>query len=251
SMEKKFLPDFYQDIETKFNGDIDRFTDDLFDRSLFANIDKINKWMKNPVVKYEDDPAVRIIKQVEAKKGEISKKLREFENSVKNQQAAYYNYAANSITGAYYPNADKTVRITYGQVAPLTTPEGVKHSYQTTLEGVIKKENSTNRDFFLPQTMKDLWNKKDFGRYAVNGDVPVSFIVNADVTGGNSGSPMMNAKGELIGLLYDCNWESMTRDYNFDKELHRAICLDVRYLLFVVEKYGNSKHLVDEILGSK
>lgn len=251
SLDKKFLPDFYQEIETKFNGDIDRFTDDLFNRSLFANIDKINKWMKNPVVSYEDDPAVRIINQIDAKRGEVSKKVNELENSIKKQQSAYYNYGESSITGAYYPNADRTIRITYGQIVPLTTPEGVKHSYQTTLDGVIKKESPTNRDFFLPQKMKDLCNKKDFGGYVVDGDVPVSFIVNADVTGGNSGSPMMNAKGELIGLLYDCNWESMTRDYNFDKDLHRAICLDVRYLLFVVEKYGNSKHLIDEILGSK
>lgn len=251
SLDKKFLPAFYNDIETEYNGDIDRFIDDMYNNSIFANRDKINDWMKNPTTKYEDDSAVKIIEQIAAKRKEISEKVSALENSVKKQQAAYYNYCDNSISGAYYPNADKTMRITYGQIVPLTTPEGVKHSHQTTLAGIIKKENPSNRDFFLPQTMKNLWNKKDFGRYAVNNDVPVSFIVNADVTGGNSGSPMMNAKGELIGLLYDCNWESMTRDYNFDKELHRAICLDVRYLLFVIEKYGNSKHLVDEILSSK
>ena len=150
--------------------------------------------------------------------------------------------------GDYYPNADKTIRLSYGTVCDLLLPDGTEKPFQTMLSGVMAKEQPDNPEFRLPSKLKSLWQQKDFGTYAINGDVPVDFITNGDVTGGNSGSPMLNAQGELIGLVFDCNWESMTRDFNYDQNLHRVICLDVRYLLFITEKYAGMKRLVDEIL---
>ena len=116
------------------------------------------------------------------------------------------------------------------------------------LSGVIAKEQPDNPDFHLPEKLKSLWEQKDFGSYGNNEDVPADFITNGDVTGGNSGSPMLNAQGELMGLVFDCNWDSMTRDFNYDQNLHRVICLDVRYVLFITEKYAGMKNIVDEIL---
>lgn len=251
SLDTKFYPEFFSEIETQFGGDVDKFVDDMYKNSIFANLQTVQAWMKSPTRKYAEDKAVIVSEQIAKKRDEISSTHRKLEKSIQSNQSLYYKYVADSQSGIYYPNADKTMRLTYGQIKPLTTPEGVKHGYQTYFSEVIKKEDPNNSDFYLTPKMKELWAAKDFGRYGANGDIPVSFIVNADVTGGNSGSPIMNAKGELIGLLYDCNWESMTRDYNFDLNLHRAICLDVRYMLYIVEKYGNAKHIINEILETK
>lgn len=251
SLDQKFYPDFFSEIETQFGGNIDKFVDNLYENSIFANLQTVQAWMKNPTRKYDEDKAVIVSEQIEKKRNEISNTHRKLDNSINENKSLYYKYVADSQSGIYYPNADKTMRLTYGQIKPLTTLEGVKYGCQTYFSEVIKKEDPNNSDFYLTPKMKDLWIAKDFGKYGTNGDIPVSFIVNADVTGGNSGSPIMNAKGELIGLLYDCNWESMTRDYNFDLNMHRAICLDVRYMLYIVEKYGNAKHIIDEILETK
>jgi hypothetical protein len=111
----------------------------------------------------------------------------------------------------------------------------------------MEKEDSDNWEFVVPQKLKDLYNAKDFGRYGENGKMPVAFISTNDITGGNSGSPIMNAKGELIGLAFDGNWEAMSGDIVFEKNLQRTINVDIRYVLFIIEKYAGAKRLVDEM----
>ena len=126
--------------------------------------------------------------------------------------------------------------------------DGAVYEYQTTLDGVMQKEDPTNWEFVVPDRLKQLWQAKDFGRYALeDGRMPVCFIVDTDNTGGNSGSPVFNARGELIGTAFDRNYEGLTGDIAFRPSSQRAACVDIRYTLFIIEKYAGASHLIDEL----
>ena len=150
-----------------------------------------------------------------------------------------------------YPDANLTMRLTYGSVKSYSPRDAVLYNYYTTLDGVMEKEDPDNWEFVVPEKLKELYDAKDFGRYAmeVNGEtkMPVAFISNNDITGGNSGSPIMNSKGELIGLAFDGNWEAMSGDIIFEPELQRCINVDIRYVLFIVDKFGGAGYLLDEM----
>jgi hypothetical protein len=140
------------------------------------------------------------------------------------------------------------MRFTYGKVGGYSPKDGVIYNYYTTLEGVMEKEDPNNWEFVVPARLKDLWKAGDFGEYAMaDGKMPVAFLSNNDITGGNSGSPIMNANGELIGLAFDGNWESMSSDVMFEPMLQRCINVDIRYVLFIMDKFGGARHLVDEM----
>jgi hypothetical protein len=140
------------------------------------------------------------------------------------------------------------MRITYGQVLPYSPRDGVDYHYYTTLKGVMEKENPENPvEFTVEPRLKELYQNKDYGRYGVKGEMPVAFLSNNDITGGNSGSPVINGKGELIGIAFDGNWEAMSGDVAFEPELQRTISVDIRYVLFVIDKFAGAGHLVDEM----
>jgi hypothetical protein len=149
-----------------------------------------------------------------------------------------------------YPDANSTLRLTYGKVRALPADKrnDAKVNNYTTLEGMIKKYKPGNSEFDLFPKMLDMYNNKDFGRYAdPKGYMPVNFLTDNDITGGNSGSPVLNGKGELIGLAFDGNIEAMAGDVIFDKKLQRTINVDIRYVLWLIEKYSGAKHIVDEM----
>ena len=147
-----------------------------------------------------------------------------------------------------YPDANSTCRLTYGTVQGYTTKEGKKYIYYTSMQGVIDKEDPTNYEFRVPARQKELFEARDFGQYAgPDGDVPVCFLTNLDITGGNSGSPVMDAEGNLIGLAFDGNWEAMSGDVIFEPELQRCICVDIRYVLWMMDKFGGAGYLLDEM----
>jgi len=140
------------------------------------------------------------------------------------------------------------MRITYGNVWSYEPKDAVVYKHYTTLSGVMQKENPDNFEFIVPEKLKELHSKKDYGRYAdMNGDMAVGFLTNNDITGGNSGSPVINGRGELIGTAFDGNWEAMSGDIAFEPELQRCISVDIRYTLFIIDKFAGASHLVDEM----
>ena len=147
-----------------------------------------------------------------------------------------------------YPDANSTLRLTYGSVQAYQPKDGVNYSFYTTIEGVMEKYVPGDYEFDLPSGLIDLYNKKDYGQYAnAAGQLPVGFITNNDITGGNSGSPVINGNGELIGLAFDGNWEAMSGDIVFDPKYKRCINVDIRYVLFIVDKYFGASNIIDEL----
>ena len=151
-----------------------------------------------------------------------------------------------------YPDANSTMRLTYGTIQNYDPRDAVTYKYYTTLQGVVDKYKPGDYEFDLPQRLIDLNNKKEYGRYGSSkGYMPVCFLTTNDITGGNSGSPVMNDKGELIGLAFDGNWESMSGDIVFEPELQRCICVDIRYVLFYIDKYAGGTRLIEELVIRK
>ena len=139
------------------------------------------------------------------------------------------------------------MRLTFGTVVPYYPRDAVFYDYLTTLDGVFEKEDPTNDEFIVPDKLKTLWKTKNYGDYGVDGQLPVNFLSTNDITGGNSGSPVINAKGELIGCAFDGNWEAMASDIHVFSDVTRTISVDARYILFVIDKFANAGHLLEEM----
>jgi hypothetical protein len=150
-----------------------------------------------------------------------------------------------------YPNANSSMRLTYGKVTDYNPSADIKYSYYTTLDELITKGETNNPDFTVPAKLKDLYKAKDFGRYGENGVMKTCFISNNDVTGGNSGAPVINGDGELVGICFDINWEATSVPIAFDPELQRSINLDARYMLFLIDKFAGATNLLNEMTIKK
>jgi hypothetical protein len=147
----------------------------------------------------------------------------------------------------FYPDANFTMRLTYGTVGDYDPRDAVHYKHYTTLKGVMEKEDPTDVEFIVEPRLKELFETKDFGPYGKDGVMPVCFTTDNDITGGNSGSPVLNGNGELIGLAFDGNWESISVDIAFEPELAKCINVDIRYVLFIIDKFAGATHLVEEM----
>ncbi|MEG1635872.1 MAG: S46 family peptidase, partial [Rikenellaceae bacterium] len=147
----------------------------------------------------------------------------------------------------FYPDANSTIRIAYGTVEGFKAADAVNYAHQSTLEGIIEKDNPDIYDYNVPQRLRDLHKTKDYGRWGVDGTVPVAFIASNHTTGGNSGSPVLNDKGELIGINFDRCWESTMSDIKYDRDLCRNISVDIRYIMFLIDKFAGASYLQDEM----
>lgn len=244
------LPAFYTTIQKDFKGNYDAYVDHCYDNSIFSNEANFNKFIKKPTVKaIEKDPMTAYVR---AKYDLMDKLGNELAESMKGMDLLHKTYV-RGLCEMYSPepkapDANFTVRLTYGNVKSYNPKDGVHYKYYTTLKGVMEKEDPTNPEFVVPTKLKELYETKDFGRYALpNGDMPACFLTTNDITGGNSGSPVINGNGELIGAAFDGNWESLSGDINFDNNLQRCIAVDIRYVLFIIDKLGGCKHLIDEM----
>ncbi|SMC88118.1 S46 family peptidase [Pedobacter nyackensis] len=246
SLPADLRPDVFELKKLDTDAQIDQYVDELFKNSLFTDYAKLDRWFKNPIASISDDPVAQLMKSIDKKQTEVFKEAELNARKIYRIVESYYNSISDFKSGKYYPDADKSIRLSYGTVSDLVL-DNKTVPYQTTLSELIAKADTVNKDYFLNKDLQVLWQKKDYGKYAVNGEMPVCFVTNGDVTGGNSGSPMMNAKGQIIGLVFDCNWESMTREFNYEKDLNRVICVDVRYLLFVTEKFSGTNRIIGEI----
>ncbi len=250
ALTKEELPDFYQTIEKKYKGDYNAYVDDLFDKSIFSSRESLDKFLKKPSKKAIDrDPATAYSR---SKINKIQEVAKEYAGRTGNLDLLHKAYIRGlnemKLPVPSYPDANFTIRLTYGNVKSYDPKDGVHYQYYTTTDGILEKEDPENPEFVVPAKLKELIQKKDFGRYAMaDGTMPVCFLTTNDITGGNSGSPVIDGEGNLIGCAFDGNWESLSGDINFDNDLQRCIALDIRYMLFILDKLGGCKHLIDEM----
>ena len=251
-MNPDLCPNFLKVANKKYKGDWTKYVDDLYKASIFANQENLGKYMLKPNAKQlEKDPMILAGKEVM----EIAKQLGEAvpQKSKDNLKRGIRDFTdgilqLNEGRRLVAPDANSTIRLTYGNVMSYDPKDGVNYKYYTTLKGVLEKEDPENSEFIVPARLKELYAKKEFGRYANRrGEMPTCFITNNDITGGNSGSPVINAKGVLIGLAFDGNSEAMSGDIDFEENLQRCICLDSRYMLWVIDVYAGAKNLIEEI----
>jgi hypothetical protein len=247
----RFHPDFFvKVVDKKFKGDIDKFVDNMFARSVFANEAKLNAFLNKPVIKtLESDPVFLTTTSIYKMAEEVSKELSRFDAGLSAGKRLWIASLMEMIPEkTRYPDANSTMRLTYGTIQDYDPKDAVTYKYYTTLQGVVDKYKPGDYEFDLPKRLIDLNTKKEFGRYgSLKGYLPVCFLTTNDITGGNSGSPVMNGQGELIGLAFDGNWESMSGDIAYEPELQRTIVVDIRYVLWVMDVYAGAKHLVDEM----
>ncbi len=233
-------------------GDFTKYAHASIDLSLYASVDKVKAFLDAPAQGLLDNDPLQVLSadlltHLASKSDAIAKAQNDF-------GAAYRllveGLRESKIGSIKYPDANSTLRLTYGKVKALPADKrnDAKINNYTTMEGLVKKYKKGDEEFDLPQRVLDLYNAKDYGRFAdKDGSLHVNFLTDNDITGGNSGSPVLNGKGELIGLAFDGNIEAMAGDVIFDNKLQRTINVDIRFVLWVIENYSGAKHIVDEM----
>ncbi len=242
-------PEWLISMAKKYNNNFYELAEYIISESIFANPEKVKKLLDKPKVKkIEEDPAFVCykafsdkyaqLKEASAKgDGQLVKAKRLFADGLRQFQSERQ----------FYPDANQTMRLTWGTVGGYNPADAKRYNYFTTYQGILDKEDPTNPEFVVPAKLKELLLNKDFGRWADNGTLKVCYIHNTDITGGNSGSPVMNGKGELIGLAFDGNWEAMSGDIAFEPSYQRTISVDIRYVLFIIDKFAGAERLIKEM----
>ncbi|MFD2244757.1 S46 family peptidase [Pontibacter ruber] len=253
-IDPKMHPEAFKTVRQKYKGDFSKYADDVYSKSFLTSEAGARKVLQEVKTgksqRLINDPAVQLASSINAYYN--AKVLPTYTQVNDNLNLLYRTY----ITGLrvmqqdrkFYPDANSTLRVAYGKVEPYDPVDGVKYKYYTTLEGIIEKAASgAAEDYAIPARLQELYDKKDYGPYGVNGELPVAFIASNHTTGGNSGSPVINANGQLIGTNFDRNWEGTMSDLAYNPDQVRNISVDVRYVLFIVDKFAGAGHLVKEM----
>ena len=235
------------------NNAYDRFAADIFKKSLFTNKEQllsfINHLSPKSIEKLEKDPVIILSTGIYTLYSDkIRPELSKIENELKSLNRLWMaGLMEMQPDKTFYPDANSTLRIAYGKVAGYHASDAVYYTPYTTLKGIMEKDNPNIYDYDVPQKLRDLYKNRDFGPYTQDGEVPVCFIATNHTTGGNSGSPVLDAEGNLIGLNFDRAWEGVMSDMQYSPEICRNIAVDIRYVLFIIDKYAGAQHLIDEM----
>ncbi len=243
------LPSFFQEIGTSQN-DIDAWVDNMYDTSVFTTPERLATALDNYTPEmFENDPTAQMTASTREKLITLSNDLIPQTEQLADWRRVYIKGLTKMDPEAkFYPDANFSMRLTYGSVLPYDPRDGVTYKYYTTLKGVLEKEDPNNPlEFTVDDQLKQAYATANYGQYGQDGELRLNFLTNNDITGGNSGSPVLNAKGELIGLAFDGNWEAMSGDLMFEPSLQRCINVDIRYVLWTIDKYANAKHLLNEM----
>lgn len=242
-------PEFFLEIDKKYKGDYAKFAKEMYEKSIFSTKEKVLAFLDKPSAKkIAKDPvyilAGKIMESMMGSRGAYSQAQSKMRNG--NKLFVEGLREMNPIK-QFYPDANSTLRLSYGSVQDYYPADAIHFDYVTYLKGVMEKEDPTNDEFVVADKLKELYEKKDYGRYGSDGKLVVGFLTTNDITGGNSGSPVINANGELVGIAFDGNWEAMSGDIAFEPELQRTICVDARYVLFIIDKFAGATNLIDEL----
>ena len=245
----RYVPSMLKSTGDKNRGDFTAWVNEAFAKSVFVDQDKLEAWLAKPK-KLDKDPIFAMAMNFVETRDNVLNPLAEYAELMGNAGERLYMKGLMEMQTErnFYPDANFTMRLTYGAVEPYSGADAVNYKYYTTMDGVMAKYIPDNWEFDIPQDVRDLAEARDYGRYAdENGNLVVNFITTNDITGGNSGSPVVNGKGELIGLAFDGNWEAMSGDIMFEQKVQRTICMDVRYLLWCLEKVGKVNNIINEL----
>ena len=240
------LPAMIKKIGDKNSGDFTQFVNNAFAKSIFVDAEKLNNWIENPK-SLTKDPIFALMSEIINSYIDLTEQAGSVSNS-RAERLYMKGLMEMQKDRNFYPDANFTMRLTYGSVQDCKPANAVTYDYITTLDGVMEKYKPGDWEFDVPADLIKLWENKDYGRYAdENGDLVVNFITTNDITGGNSGSPVIDAEGNLVGLAFDGNWEAMSGDLSFENEVQRTICMDARYLVFIIDKMANAQNLMQEL----
>ena len=251
-VDKKYLPAMYAKIDTTYHGNIQAYVDTLYATSHITSPSGLKRFLeRDTTYNLIDDPAISLSLDLIVKYYEMNQSISEASEQIERGERQF-NAAMRRMYADhnFYPDANSTMRLSFGTVGGYSPFDGAVYDYYTTVKGIFQKvkEHAGDVDFAVQPELLMLLSSGDFGQYAnKEGDMSVCFISNNDITGGNSGSAMFNDKGELLGLAFDGNWEAMSSDIVFEPDLQRCIGVDIRYVLFMMEKYGKAGNLVQEL----
>jgi hypothetical protein len=246
-------PEYFKELVEDMDGDFNAMASYVFNNSIFESEEEILAFLEKPKAKTLDkDPALKLSVEFSNTMGAVMGPYRDANSTIRQYDRLFIaGLREMNPDKVFYPDANSTMRMTYGSVEDYVAADAVFYDYYTTLAGVMEKEDPSNDEFIVEAELKELFEKKDFGRYGemIDGEekMIVCFLTTNDITGGNSGSPVINGNGELIGIAFDGNWEAMSGDIAFEPELQRTINVDIRYVLFIIDKMAGAQNLIDEL----
>jgi hypothetical protein len=250
---EEFQPEILKNIETEYGGDVRAFRDELYQNSIFTDREALLALLEDPskkaIKKLESDPGYQLMTEsYESYYSHIRPNYNQLSTAIDEKMKTYVKAIMELFPDdTYWPDANSTMRLSYGKAEGSEPRDGMLYKFYTTSEGILEKYEPGSPDFDLPQRLIDLIEEGDFGAYATDGELRVCFTGSNHTTGGNSGSPALNGRGQLIGLNFDRSWESTMSDIMYDPDRCRNIMVDIKYVLFIVDKYAGAKHLIDEM----
>ena len=251
NVPKDQMPEIVTKMAKKYKNNFKKWGEIVYSKSIFVDESKMMAFLKNPSAKQvKKDPAFLIQKSIlDNYFNKILPSIRAPRQSLEVSNRLFVDGLRKMYPQkAFYPDANFTMRLTYGTIGDYSPGNAIMYDYTTTFDGVIEKMDNDNPEFIVSEKLVKLYKDQNFGPYAnEDGELNICFISNNDITGGNSGSPVINSRGELIGCAFDGNWEAMSGDIAFEDQLQRTISVDVRYILFIIDYYAEAKHIIDEL----